>query len=167
MDATTHTVHMLFTPCCSIPLDTTAKLCIVITTMEYAMFDVVIKFHDSDEPEAVVVSVGDDQPEEGSDDDVIAFYHFFIDEFAECCDTLSQGFKYKVNDEFSVLNHGTYYVESKKQRMILEPEEALLVDDMSDEEIDAFNADIQRQLEEGGDGEEIKEEEKPDEGVGL
>ena len=131
------------------------------------MFDVVIKMQDSDEPEAVIISVGEDQPEEGSDDDVIAFYHLFLEEFDDCIETLKQGFKYKVNDDFTILNHGTYYVETKKQRMMLEPEEALLVDDMTDEEIDAFNANIARQLEEGGDGEEITEEDQPDEGVGL
>lgn len=137
--------------------------------MNYLMFDVVIKFNDEEEPEAVIVSVGDEQPEEGSDDDVIAFYHFFTDEFDDCCETLKQGFKYKVNDEFTVLNHGTELAETKKERMMIDPEEALLVDDMTDGEIDAFNADIQRQLRDGGDGEEIPEEEeqKPDEGVGL
>jgi len=137
--------------------------------MNYLMFDVVIKFNDEDEPEAVIVSVGDEQPEEGSDDDVIAFYHFFTDEFDDACETLKQGFKYKVNDDFTLLNHGTELAETKKERMMLDPEEALLVDDMTDEEIDAFNADIQRQLRDGGDGEEIPEEEeqKPDEGVGL
>lgn len=137
--------------------------------MNYLMFDVVIKFNDEDEPEAVIVSVGDEQPEEGSDDDVIAFYHFFTDEFQDACDTLKQGFKYKVNDDFTLLNHGTELAETKRERMMLDPEEALLVDDMTEEEIDAFNADIQRQLRDGGDGGEIPEEEeqKPDEGVGL
>ena len=149
------------------PLDKAGNNPILHGTMNYLMYDVVIKFNDEDEPEAVIVSVGDEQPDEGSDDDVIAFYHFFTDEFEDACETLKQGFKYKVNDDFTLLNHGTELAETKQDRMMLDPEEALLVDDMTDEEIDAFNADIQRQVEEGGDGEEITEEEKPDEGVGL
>lgn len=160
---------MLFTIKMFYPLDKAVNNPILHSTMNYLMYDVVIKFNDEDEPEAVIVSVGDDQPDEGSDDDVIAFYHFFTDEFEDACETLKQGFKYKVNDDFTLLNHGTELAETKQDRMMLDPEEALLVDDMTDEEIDAFNADIQRQLEEGGDGEEIPEEEenKPDEGVGL
>ena len=111
--------------------------------MNYEMFEVVIQLIDveGDEPEGMIVSVGEEQPDEGSEDDLSCFYHFFPDEWEDVCATLKSGFKHKVAGEFTVLNHGDVLLETKKERMLEDPIAIQIVDDMSQEEVDKFNKD--------------------------
>ncbi len=92
--------------------------------MDYQIYEVVIRYLDTpdEEPHAVLVSVGDNQPDEGSEDDEACFYHFFPDEWADVCKTIKAGFRHDVDEEFRVENHGDEYVEDLASEPDEEPE---------------------------------------------
>jgi hypothetical protein len=92
--------------------------------MDYQIYEVVIRYLDTpdEEPHAVLVSVGEDQPEEGGEDDEACFYHFFPFEWEDLCKTIKEGFRYDVDGEFRVENHGDEYIEDLASEPDDEPE---------------------------------------------
>lgn len=91
--------------------------------MNYEIYEVVIRWLDDleGEPIATLVSVGEDQPIEGSEDDEDTFYHFFPDEWEDVCEELRSGIRPIIEEgEFRLENHGDEYAETLDEQV--EPE---------------------------------------------
>ena len=76
--------------------------------MPYEIYEVCVKYTLPEDAIAfpVYVSVGDEVPEENSEDDQATFYHFDEAEWEEVCKMLDAGEPCEVEGEFTVENHG-------------------------------------------------------------
>lgn len=85
--------------------------------MAYELYSICIKEMGIEDAiaEPVIVSVGDTYPEDGSDDDNMTYYHFYLEEWEEVCSVLNEGYAYEVEGDFTVENHGEVPVEDNPQ----------------------------------------------------